>query len=70
MTTLNNHDCGERRFLTLAQFSQRYQVSRSTIYRLAHRGAFRIVKFGSSSRISMDQAEAWASALPMWGGEA
>ena len=52
------------RFLTINQFSQRYQVSRSTIYRLAHSGAFTIVKFGRSSRISLDDAETWAASLP------
>lgn len=70
MTTIDDRGCGERKFLTLAQFSHRYQVSRSTIYRLAHRRAISIVKFGSSSRIPMDQAEAWAAALPIMGERA
>ena len=52
------------RYLTLNQFSQRYQVSRSTIYRLAHGGAFAIIKFGRSSRIALDEAETWAASLP------
>lgn len=55
------------RFLTLGQFCQRYQVSRSTVYRLAHGGAFTIVKFGRSSRISLDEAEVWAASLPTMG---
>lgn len=55
------------KFITLGQFCQRYQVSRSTIYRLAHGGAFTIVKFGRSSRISLDEAEAWAASLPTMG---
>ena len=55
------------RFITLAQFGQRYQVSRSTIYRLAHSGAFAIVKFGRSSRISLGEAESWAASLPLMG---
>ena len=55
------------KFLTLAQFSQRYQVSRSTIYRLVQSGAVTIVKFGRSSRIAFDQAEAWAASLPVLG---
>lgn len=57
-------------FLTLAQFGQRYQVSRSTIYRLAQNGAFTIIKFGRSSRISFEEAEVWAASLPAMGGEA
>jgi excisionase family DNA binding protein len=59
-----------QRFLTLAQFGRRYQVSRSTIYRLAHVGAFTIFKFGRSSRIALDEAEAWAAALPTMRGAA
>lgn len=58
------------KFLTIAQFSLRYQVSRSTIYRLAQSGAFEIFKFGRSSRIAFDQAEAWAASLSVMGGRA
>ncbi len=53
-----------QKFLTLNQFCQRYQVSRSTVYRLAHSGAFKIAKFGRSSRIALTEAETWASSLP------
>lgn len=62
MTTSDHAD--RPKFITLGQFSQRYQVSRSTIYRLAHGGAFAIVKFGRSSRIALDEAETWAASLP------
>lgn len=55
------------KFLTLAQFGERYQLSRSTIYRLANSGAVTIIKFGRSSRISLEEAEAWAAALPTMG---
>ncbi|WP_150293098.1 helix-turn-helix transcriptional regulator [Sphingobium estronivorans] len=57
------------RFITLSQFCQRYQVSRSTVYRLAHQGGFSIVKFGRSSRIALDEVEAWAQSLPVMGEE-
>ena len=60
--------CQKPRFLTVAQFGQRYQVSRSTIYRLAQSGAVKIIKFGRSSRIGFDDAETWASSLPTLGG--
>jgi len=64
--TLN--DSADRpKFMTLGQFCQRYQVSRSTIYRLAHGGSFTIVKFGRSSRIALNEAEAWAASLPTMG---
>lgn len=66
------HDAAlaQPKFLTLAQFGDRYQVSRSTIYRLAQKGAFEIIKFGRSSRIAFDEAEAWAASLPVMGGRA
>lgn len=57
----------ERKFLTLAQFCARYQVSRSTAYRLAQQGALNIVKCGRASRILASEAEAWASDLPALG---
>lgn len=55
------------KFMTLGQFSQRYQISRSTIYRLAHDGTLTIRKFGRSSRIAIDEADAWAASLPAMG---
>lgn len=55
------------KFITLSQFCERYQCSRSTVYRLAHAGAFTIVKFGRSSRIALDEAESWAGSLPVMG---
>lgn len=57
------------KFITLKQFCERFQCSRSTVYRMAHTGAFSIVKFGSSSRIALDEAEAWAAALPKLGDD-
>jgi excisionase family DNA binding protein len=57
------------RFITLSQFCQHYQVSRSTVYRLAHTGAFTIVKFGRASRIALNDAETWAASLPAMGGD-
>lgn len=54
----------DRKFLTIAQFCARYQVSRSTAYRLAEQKALTIIKCGRASRILASDAEAWASALP------
>lgn len=63
-----NDNANRPKFITLGQFCQRYQVSRSTIYRIAREGAFfRIVKFRRSSRIAFDEAEAWAASLPTMG---
>lgn len=55
------------RYITLNQFCERFQCHRSTVYRLAHAGAFTIVKFGRSSRIAADAVEAWAVSLPTMG---
>lgn len=60
--------CPPPKFLTLAQFCQRYQVSRSSAYRAHHQGGFSIIKWGRSSRIAFDEAEAWAASLPTMGG--
>lgn len=65
----HNGTLARPKFLTLTQFADRYQVSRSTIYRLAQKGELEIIKFGRSSRISFDEAEAWAASLPVMGGE-
>lgn len=66
------NDCAlaQPKFLTIAQFCQRYQVSRSSAYRAHHQGAFLIVKWGRSSRIAFDQAEVWAASLPVVEGRA
>lgn len=63
----NEENSPPQKFLTVNQFCQRFQVSRSTAYRLAHAGAFAIIKFGRSSRIAFDEAEAWAASLPTMG---
>ena len=68
MTELLAGFCESPKFITIAQFGDRYQVSRSTIYRLAHSRVITIIKFGRSSRISFDQAETWAASLPTMGG--
>ena len=57
----------EPKFLTLTQFCERYGCSRSTTYRLAHSKAISILKRGRSSLILLEQAEAWAAALPTLG---
>lgn len=58
------------KFITIDQLCEQLQCSRSTAYRLAHAGAFTIVKFGRASRIESEQVEAWAASLPKIGGEA
>lgn len=52
-----------RRFLTIRQFAEQYQVSRSTIYRLLAAGEVISVKIGRSVRITEDSAVAWERGL-------
>jgi excisionase family DNA binding protein len=55
------------KYITIKQFCDRFQCSRSHFYRIAKRDHISIVKLGRASRIALDQAEAWAASLPMMG---
>ena len=48
------------RFITIRQFMQRYQVSRSTTYRLINAGMIITAKIGRAVRIPVQSAESWA----------
>jgi excisionase family DNA binding protein len=52
-----------RKFLTIRQFAEQYQVSRSTIYRLLATGRVVSVKIGRSVRITVESAVAWERGL-------
>ena len=52
------------RALTIADFVQRYGVSRATTYNLLKSGALRAVKVGRRTLIRTSDAEAWLNALP------
>lgn len=51
------------RLMTIKQFMDRYQISRSTVYRLIASGALLTVKIGRAVRIPTESAEAWAKGL-------
>jgi excisionase family DNA binding protein len=51
------------RFLTIRQFMERYQVSRSTVYRLIGSDAIQPVKIGRAVRIPAESATAWELGL-------
>lgn len=55
-------------FITIAEFMQRYSISRSQVYRLAGKQNFRIYKVGNASRIKVSEAEKWANNLPAFEG--
>jgi excisionase family DNA binding protein len=50
-------------FMTIADFCQRFRVSRSTVYRQVNSGALHILKVGRSTRIPSNSARQWAQAL-------
>ncbi|WP_448578419.1 helix-turn-helix domain-containing protein [Thermaurantiacus sp.] len=54
-----------REFLTIREFSETYNVSVATIYRLRERGELAVVKIGRASRIRRTDAERWAKSLPV-----
>jgi hypothetical protein len=58
------------KLMRLAEFRHRYAVSNSQLYREVKAGRLRIRKLGAASRISCEDAEAWAANLPIQTGEA
>lgn len=57
-----------KKFYTVNEFLEYYPMGRSTLYRLVGSGALQMVKFGRSSRIAVEAADAWAATLPRRGG--
>jgi excisionase family DNA binding protein len=53
----------QARFLTIRQFMDRFQLSRSTVYRLIGAGMIVTVKIGRSVRIPEASAESWEHGL-------
>lgn len=56
-------------FLTVSDFLKRYSISRTHFYREVNREAIPIIKIGRLTRIRIEDAEAWADALPVKGGK-
>lgn len=53
------------KLITIKSFMDRYQVSRSTVYRLIKIAAISPVKIGRSTRIPMESVDAWERSLHM-----
>jgi hypothetical protein len=53
------------RYITITALTRDYGISRSTAYRLHHRGLLTIFKLGRRSMIAVDQAEDFVATLPM-----
>ncbi len=49
--------------ITIDQFKNEYNISRSTVYRLRDRGEIRFVHIGRSVRIRREDVESWYQSL-------
>ena len=56
--------------LTVSQFLRSYSIGRTSFYREVGAGRLKIRKFGTASRVSRKDAEAWAASLPVKTGTA
>lgn len=52
-------------FLKMGEFCDRYKIGRTSAYREAAAGRLKLRKFGSATRIAIEDAEAWAANLPI-----
>lgn len=53
-----------KKLLKIPEFLELYSISRTAFYREVSAGRLPLVKIGKASRIAIDDAEAWAAALP------
>lgn len=62
-----SNDWAERpsKLLTVADFCSRYRIGKTSLYREAAAGRLKLRKFGSATRIAIEDAEAWAASLPI-----
>lgn len=51
--------------MTVADFCGRYRIGKTSLYREAAAGRIKLRKFGSATRIALEDAEAWAAQLPV-----
>ena len=56
--------------LTVADFCERYSISKTSFYREVNAKRLKLRKFGSATRIARADAEAWADSLPFSDGVA
>jgi predicted DNA-binding transcriptional regulator AlpA len=55
-----------KRLLRIPEFLELYSISRTAFYREVSAGRLMLTKIGTASRVTMEDAEAWAAALPKW----
>lgn len=56
--------------MTVAEFCHRYRIGKTSLYREAAAGRIKLRKFGTATRISKEDAEAWVANLPVVDGGA
>ena len=60
---IGSKQTSEQELFTVPQFLLRYSISRTTFYQLVKEGEIRIVKIGTATRISREDANAWVDSL-------
>jgi predicted DNA-binding transcriptional regulator AlpA len=55
----------DKQLLRIKEFLTAYSVGRTSLYREVKAGRLKLRKFGTASRISRADAEAWAAGLPV-----
>jgi predicted DNA-binding transcriptional regulator AlpA len=55
-----------KRLLRIPEFLELYSISRTAFYREVTAGRLILTKIGNASRITVEDADAWAAALPKW----
>jgi predicted DNA-binding transcriptional regulator AlpA len=53
-----------KRLLKIPEFLELYSMSRTAFYREVGAGRLILTKIGKASRVSCEDAEAWATSLP------
>ena len=56
--------------MTVAAFCKRYSIGKTSLYREAAAGRLKLRKYGTATRIALEDAEAGAASLPVVGGDA
>ncbi len=49
--------------ISIRDFSERYSISRATVYRLKNKGEISFLKIGRATRIKTEDAERWFASL-------
>ena len=53
-----------KKLLKIPEFLELYSISRTAFYREVNEGRLALTKIGKASRVAVEDADAWAAALP------